>query len=459
MSFGPLVPVDLRCAQKDSPLGVEADRVRFSWRLAGGGVGRRQTAYQVQVGLSEGDPGQGDDLVWDSGQIVAGGSSDVAYAGTPLRPARCYYWRTRAWDEAGREGPGAPTRPSRRPWPRAAWEQCRWIGLGAGHEAFDPPSGAGPVDAVSLAMKPAPYFRRTFVLDKEVSRARLHVTALGIYQARLNGAEVSDNVLAPGWTDYTKRLLYQTYDVGDLLVTGDNVIAAVVADGWACGFYGFDGKRPGAHYARDPQLLAQLVVTFVDGSELRVVTDQHWQSSTGMIRHADLLMGERRDASREPKGWDKPGYDAGSWRAVSCRETDRVLLVADPGPPIRVTEEVQAKAVNRAPGGELLVDFGQNLAGWAGSGSTGPQVRISPSATGKSSPPTAACTSQTSARHGRQTPIRRLAGPRSWSPPSPSTASVTPKYRACLTTSGRRPQGPHRGLRHASDRVVRMLVA
>jgi len=105
--------------------------------------------------------------------------------------------------------------------------------------------------------------------------------------------------------------------VTELLLGGDNVIGAIVADGWACGFYGFDAKRAGAHYARDPELLAQLVITMEDGGEQRIVTDEHWRSSTGAIAHADLLMGERRDQRREPPSWTT-GFDDSSWRPASC---------------------------------------------------------------------------------------------------------------------------------------------
>jgi len=139
---------------------------------------------------------------------------------------------------------------------------------------------------------------------------------------------------------------------------------AIVADGWACGFYGFDAKRAGAHYARDPELLAQLVITMEDGGEQRIVTDEHWRSSTGAIAHADLLMGERRDQRREPPSWtDRVSTTArgGPLRAVGGATP---ALVADPGPPIRVTEELPARTVLPAAGGGLIVDFGQNLAGW-----------------------------------------------------------------------------------------------
>jgi alpha-L-rhamnosidase len=366
LDYGQLVPVDLRCAHKERPLGVEPERARFSWRVTGTGGGLRQTAYQVQVGLDGADFGTDNGPVWDSGRVVEESSADIAYGGPPLAPARRYRWTARVWDEAGRPGPWGPgTTFETALDPGTGWRDCSWIGLGPGPVATDPPAGDGPVDAVARAMRPAPYFRRVFSLDGEIGSARLYATALGIYQFWLNGDRVGDSALAPGWTDYGQRLLYQTYDVTELLVEGDNAMGAIVADGWACGFYGFDAKRAGAHYSSDPRLLAQLVVTLTDGREHRFVTDDRWASTVGGTVHADLLMGERRDGLREPRGWDRPGYDARSWQGVTCRERGPVPLRADPGPPVRVSEEVPAQSVGRAPGGELIVDFGQNLAGWA----------------------------------------------------------------------------------------------
>ncbi len=367
MSSLGLVPLDLRCAHKQNPLGVEPDRARFAWRCAAAGpgtgapTGRWQSAYQVMVGLDGGDlePGA---LSWDSGRVTAQASTDVAYGGAPLRPAQKYFWKARVWDETGELGPWSSPASFETALGPAGWS-ASWIGLGPGQGPTDPP-GPGAVDAVALAMQPAPYLRRAFTLDQDVVSARLYATALGIYQLSVNGRPVSDGALAPGWTDYARRLLYQTYDVTELLQRGDNVIGAIVADGWACGFYGFDAKHAGAHYARDPELLAQLVITTGDGGEKRIVTDHRWRSSTGAILHADLLMGEHRDQRREPPSWDRPGYDDSPWRPASRRERGNVALVADPGPPIRVTEELPARTVRPAPGGGLIVDFGQNLAGW-----------------------------------------------------------------------------------------------
>jgi alpha-L-rhamnosidase len=160
------------------------------------------------------------------------------------------------------------------------------------------------------------------------------------------------------------------------LVPGDNVIGAVVADGWACGYVGFDAKRRAAHYASAPELLVLLLVRHADGTEQRVVTDERWVSSTGSVVYADLLMGERRELVFEPEGWDRAGYDASSWVPVSCRDLGGQSLVADPGPPVRVLEELPAKRLVGLPAGNLIADFGQNLAGWVRLRAHGPVARL-----------------------------------------------------------------------------------
>jgi alpha-L-rhamnosidase len=186
-------------------------------------------------------------------------------------------------------------------------------------------------------------------------------------------------VLAPGWTDYAQRIPYQTYDVTALLQPGENVLAALLGDGWYAGFVGFDAKRAGAHYGPAPELLAQLVITLADGRTEVIVTDGQWQAASGAIRHADLLMGERQDRALEPHGWDRPGFDAAGWAGVRCRERDATALVADPAPPIRVTQEIVPPEITVRPDGTHIIDFGQNLSGWlriAVDGPAGVRIRV-----------------------------------------------------------------------------------
>jgi len=374
-----VTPVGLRCAHLQDPLGVAPDRVRFSWLSEGNGS---QHSYQIQVFQNGPASPPSASPVWDSGRVLSGDSCDVAYAGADLAAGSRYRWRVRVWssgasgaaDEAAPEwSPAAffETELSPASWGAAA----SWIGLGAIRENFAPPTGDEPADQVANALRPAPYLRRLFHVPGPVAFARLHVTALGLYEARLNGSRVGDAFLTPGWTDYSQRVLYQTYDVTSLLAEGPNVLGAVLADGWYSGFVGFDAKRAGAHYGTAPELLAQLVITFTDGSVAVVGTDDSWEGRFAAVRHADLLMGEKHDLRLEPAGWDAPGLPgtepesggADGWRAVRCRDAGgpgEATLAADPGPPVRVTESVPPVRVWRDEAGRLLADFGQNLTGW-----------------------------------------------------------------------------------------------
>ena len=166
---------------------------------------------------------------------------------------------------------------------------------------------------------PAPGLYR----GQPVASARLHVTALGLYEARLNGHRVGDAFLTPGWTDYAQRVLYQTYDVTGLLARARTCSGAILADGWYSGFVGFDAKRAGRPLRRRPGTAGPAGDHAgrrqrAAGRHRRAVA-----SSAGAIRHADLLMGERHDLRLEPAGWDAPGFDAGTARRPVRRRLPR----------------------------------------------------------------------------------------------------------------------------------------
>ncbi|HYN95010.1 MAG TPA: family 78 glycoside hydrolase catalytic domain, partial [Pilimelia sp.] len=168
-----------------------------------------------------------------------------------------------------------------------------------------------------------------------------------------------------GWTEYGTRLLYQTHDVTGSLAAGENVLAAVLADGWYSGYVGFDPGRAARHYGAAPRLLAQLVLDFADGSRQVVGTDAGWRERDGEIRYADLLMGEYVDARAATPGWDRPGYDDAGWDPVRAEHLDPAgpALVAAPDQPVRVVDELAPVAVDARGGGRFVVDLGQNMVG------------------------------------------------------------------------------------------------
>jgi alpha-L-rhamnosidase len=157
---------------------------------------------------------------------------------------------------------------------------------------------------------PAPYFRRSFTAPGGPIKATLRITAVGLVEPWLNGNRVGDEVLAPGWTSYRNRLAVSSHDVTDLIVPGQNVLGAIVGDGWALGRLGWENKRN--HYSERPALWAELTLEYADGAQL-VVTDEDFRVSTGAILSSSIYDGESVDARLEPNGWSEPGFDDSGW--------------------------------------------------------------------------------------------------------------------------------------------------
>jgi alpha-L-rhamnosidase len=209
----------------------------------------------------------------------------------------------------------------------------------------------------ALRPEPCPFLRKSFNLVKPFQRARLYATALGLYELHVNGKRVGQDYFAPGWTDYKKRVYYQTYDVTEILRRGENAIGAILADGWYAGQVGWVGHRN--WYGPAPRLLLQLEI---DG-ETVACSDGSWKATTGPIITSDLQDGETYDARREFSGWDSAGFDDSAWRPVEA--TDVTLgPTADPAPPIRVTQILKPISKTGA-----IFDLGQNMVGW-------PRIRV-----------------------------------------------------------------------------------
>ena len=221
-----------------------------------------------------------------------------------------------------------------------------------------------------------PQFRKTFSVGKPIKSARLYATALGLYEARINGQRVGDDVLTPGWTDYNARVQYQTYDVTNLVKRGKNAIGAFIAPGWYAGHVGGFGM---AQFGLMPALLMQLEITYADGTTERIATDRSWKSSLGPLVQADLVMGETYDARRELTGWDSPGFNDARWKPVRIKHGVSAKLVAQVDEPVRVTQEIKPVSVSKTKAGASIFDLGQNISGVARirvSGPAGQRVTI-----------------------------------------------------------------------------------
>lgn len=231
------------------------------------------------------------------------------------------------------------------------FSQARWI--------------AASFHGTPQVMSPAPYLRKTFTLSGEIRSARLAITALGLYECEINGTRVGDRIFAPGWTDYRKRVQFQIYDVTQSLRVGENAIAAVLGDGWYAGYVAWNGRQ---NYGDRPALLAELTVTFADGSTQVVASDDRWKVSQGAILENDHLMGESYDARQELTGWSEPGYDDSAWQPVIRPTVPDIELSPSLDAGVKrheILQPVSERPLSNWGNQWRIYDFGQNLSGRA----------------------------------------------------------------------------------------------
>ena len=357
-----LLPTDLRVEYLAEPLGVDVTKPRFFWQDIGSERGAHQAAYQIQVR-------QGRKGIWDSGKVESAETIQVEYAGAALASDTSYDWRVRVWDQRdrasdwSREAKFATSffKPEdwkakwigRRPeeeW-RKAWDARRAKEAAAGwkhenasndpviwHRFHDPPYDA------------APLLRKRFALEKPVKEARLYVTGLGQYEVFLNGRRLDGGAIAPGVTDYNKRVLYNCYDVTRELRRGGNALSVMLGRGWydlIC-YEVWDFAH--ASWLAQPKALVQLSVVFSDGSRALITSDETWKVADGPLVFDDMRRGEIYDARREVAGWSEAAFEDAAWVPASLVPPPKGKLCAELMEPIRPTAEFKpAKLIAPPP--------------------------------------------------------------------------------------------------------------
>jgi hypothetical protein len=336
------LPTNLRTCDLTDPLGIEATRPVLSWRLTGAAA---QTAYHVRV-----------DGLWDSGEVESA-DQRVVYGGEPLAGRTAAIWRVRTRDETGRWSEWSE--PAR--FELGLLEPEDWSASWITHpdwydEGGDPRVGEG---------RPLPLLAGEFTLAGQVAAARLYVAGLGVYVASLNGAPVTDAVLEPAYTDFTRRVAYATHDVTALLREGRNALGLTLGPGIAHVFPHQDRYMKFYGSKAAPKAIAQLEVRYADGTTERFGTDSGWLATEGPTTRSHWYGGEDHDARLRLPDWDVPGADRSGWRPVVVLPGGTELLRARSCPPIRVTEELPAVEKRPAKDGTPVFDVGTVIAGWA----------------------------------------------------------------------------------------------
>jgi len=342
-------PQQLRCEYKENPVGIDVPKPRLSWKLSSDASERNvmQTACQLEVCMNDASFRKSK-LVWQSGKVVSDQSVHVVYEGDDLVSGKRYFWRIRYWDNKGRA---------------SKWSQPAYWETGLLRKEDWKAKWIEPDIPVQKGIAyPCPYFRKEFSISKKVKSARLYITSRGMYEARINGKKVGEDVLSPGWTTYSKRLQYQTYDVTADLKQGLNAAGAILGDGW------FRGKIKqnwdSTVIKLKPALLFQINIEYADGTSSQLISDETWKSSTGPILSSDIYDGEVYDARNELTGWDLSGYNEVNWKKVVTGNYGYDNLIAPAGVPVRRMMEIKPVNIFKTPKGELVVDMGQNIVGW-----------------------------------------------------------------------------------------------
>ena len=333
------VIIDPRLDHRRPEEFVVSDRPVFSWRIQSSRPGASQKAYRITVRDERGIP------LWDSGRVVSGLSAGIPWGARPLRSRQRGSWTLEVWDETGhREETG--TMPFEVTLLRNADWRARWIRF----------SGNNPTVSA-----PCPYFRKKFYLPEAPIRARLYISARGLFEAYLNGQKAGADRFVPGWTDFRKQVPFLTYDVTSLCQAGDNLIGAILGEGWYCGC----GRRKN-YYGDCPELLVQLEAVLPDGSIRRVVSKGDWKCTTGPLLYSDIYDGEFYDARLELPGWNTAEYSDRTWTKATpgAAAADSTSLVPKLGEPVREIVRLKPHAVLHPKPDVWIWDIGQNITGY-----------------------------------------------------------------------------------------------
>lgn len=322
-----VVPVNLRTEYLCEPIGIDTQSPRFTWEYEG----------------------EEKDFLPARSEIRIGTSADMLspYAeGMRLEPHVRYYWNVTVWNARGEQSATSAT---------ASFETGKFIAADW--------SGQWITDRHDKEYEPSPLFRKSFAAGKEIKEARAYIAAAGYYELFINGKRVGENYLDPGYTHFDKRILYVAHDVTPLLKRGDNVLAAVLGNGWyneqTVAVWNFHE----ASWRSRPALLCELRLTYADGTSDVIATDPSWRTATGAYTYNNLYSGDKYDANLEEAGWKTVGFNDRKWQPATEAESPTGLLVAQQMPAIRITEELKPTAVKAFDNKNYLFTFDKNISG------------------------------------------------------------------------------------------------
>jgi len=360
-----IMPIQLKCNGIENPAGTGLTP-DFSWTLTSQERGQEQSAYEILLDPSEKNLGSENGCLWNTGRIVSGASSWIQYSGPVLAPGTTYHWRVRVWDIYGR-----PSEWSRSasfitgPADEAGWNAAKWIGkeeIPYSMKLVQGVHGNGDNLGETAKKRTAiPYFRKEFTANKKISKALVFISGLGHYELYVNGKKIGDRFLAPGWIDYRKTCLYNTYDVTDILSRGVNAIGVITGNG----FFNVNRER----YRKlviaygAPMMILKMEVFYSDGTKEIVVSDRTWKTTGSPVTFSSIYGGEDYDARLEQNGWNTKGFDDGKWEEAIEVKGPGGLLQPETDYPLKIMQTFKPEKISRIQNQYFVYDYGQNASG------------------------------------------------------------------------------------------------
>ena len=356
---------------------------RFSWVVTSVMRGSSQTAYRIEVATSSKMLENQKSDLWDSRTINTAQTLYIPYKGKTMQGLeRCFY-RITVWDNFGNQVVSKIEQSLIPMSVNMNWT-ARWIGAGPSHDPL-PRKGffSGAKDEGNLGDSVAHdgrsvLLRHSFRLSGKIRSASLSVTGLGLYELFLNGRRIGDQQLSPAKTPYHQQILYDTFDVTQLLSAGRNAIGLHLGNGWYNPYKKW-WQEYRMQWFGSKKAILQLKISYENGIEETIVTDESWKSAPGPSLYNCIYDGESYDATSEIKNWSEASFDDSNWKTARVVEAPRGRLIPCGMPPIRIVERLKPVRVTTPKEGIRIYDFGQNFAGWTSlalKGRRGTKIKI-----------------------------------------------------------------------------------
>lgn len=348
---------DLRCEHLRTPLGIDNPQPRFSWKIKGDKGSWYQNGYCIDLGT-------------DSLELVRKKPKDfireeqqlVKLENFGLKPFTKYYWKLTIW---GKDNDSCSAISS---FETGMLNKSNWQGV-----------WISDVYGTNVELKPAPYFRKGFNINKKIKGARAYVATAGLFELQVNGKKIGDHKLDPMYTRFDRRTLYVTHDITAALQNGENSLGVILGNGWynhqSTAVWNFHN----APWRDRPTFCMDVRIEYTDGTVEVVKTDNSWKTSTGAITFNSIYTAEHWDFRKELYGWSKPAYSDTAWKRVYYRSAPSDQIVSQTMVPIRNVEKVLTKSVKRLNDSTWVFDLGRNISGvseFKAYGKSGTMVRL-----------------------------------------------------------------------------------